>query len=228
MRRSIRAITEKTEKLVNGMKKSKTLTTKVHDAILEKIINAGNESEHMLLTERELVEEYNVSKAPVREALLMLCSEGVLNSIPRCGYVVTRVGEKTGDDNRFVRALLEINALDACFDQITGEDIAQLRECLKDAEEACSSNTDVWTVWEYNQEFHCLLIGIKGNQQLVEHLRKCLDVDKHFMAQNHWKTVKNFKTVFHPEVHAAIVDAIESGNKKTALRLLKRDIGTKI
>ncbi len=206
------------------MKNTTTLTTKVHDAILEKIINAGNETEHMLLTERELVEEYNVSKAPVREALLRLCSEGVLSSIPRCGYVVKRIGEKTGEDNRFVREILEMSALEANFDQIDEEDITKLRECLRDAGEKCSRNSDVWTVWECNQDFHCLLIGLKGNEQLVEHLRKCLDLSKHFMAQNHWKIVKNFNTVFHPEEHEAIVDAIESKNKKTAMRLLRRDI----
>lgn len=206
------------------MKKELTLTGKVHDAILEKVINAGDATEQMLLTERELVEEYGVSKAPVREALLRLCSEGVLSSIPRCGYVVTRVGEKTGEDNRYVRSILEITALEDNFDEITDEDIQRLSDCLKEARETLSTDSDVWTIWDSNADFHCLLIGIKGNVQLVDHLRKCLDVEKRFMAQNHWRVVKNFKAAYHPEEHEAILDAIRSGNRRMALRLLKRDI----
>lgn len=65
---------------------NKTLSAQVHDAILEMIIDSGSDSDNMLLTERELVERFGVSKAPVREALLRLCTEEVLSSIPRCGY----------------------------------------------------------------------------------------------------------------------------------------------
>ena len=60
----------------------------------------------MLLTERELVERFQVSKAPIREALLRLCNEEVLTSIPRCGYVVVRIGDRSGRDNLQVRGIL--------------------------------------------------------------------------------------------------------------------------
>ena len=98
-----------------------TLAAQIHDSILEMIIDAGVESENLLLTERELVEKFGVSKAPVREALLRLCAEEVLTSIPRCGYVVVRLGEKSGRDNLAVRQILELSALDRYFDNFTPE-----------------------------------------------------------------------------------------------------------
>ena len=65
--------------------KKETLTTQIHDKILEMIIQNASEK-NLVLNEKRLVELFGVSKAPVREALIRLCSEGVLRSIPRyCG-----------------------------------------------------------------------------------------------------------------------------------------------
>lgn len=44
-----------------------------------------------ILTESRLIEQYNVSKSPVREALIELCKDGILKNIPRMGYQVMPV-----------------------------------------------------------------------------------------------------------------------------------------
>ena len=67
-----------------------TLTAQVHDRILEMIIQNPS-GEQLVLNERRLMEQLGVSKAPVREALIRLCSEGVLVSVPRFGYVVVQL-----------------------------------------------------------------------------------------------------------------------------------------
>ena len=46
------------------------------------------------LTEKQFMELYGVSKAPVREALIELCNEGILRSIPRLGYQIIPVTQK--------------------------------------------------------------------------------------------------------------------------------------
>ena len=71
------------------MPRKETLTDKVHDGILEMIIQTTQEE--IVLNESKLVEHFGVSKAPVREALVRLCSEGVLKIIPRYGYVVVNL-----------------------------------------------------------------------------------------------------------------------------------------
>ena len=57
-----------------------SLTDRVHDQILELIIKNATEEE-MVLTEKKLMELLGVSKAPVREALIKLCSEEVLINV---------------------------------------------------------------------------------------------------------------------------------------------------
>ncbi len=204
--------------------KKTTLMMQVHDSILEMIINAGPESDHLLLTEGALVEKFGFSKAPVREALLRLCSEEVLTSIPRCGYVVVRIGEKGGYDNLVVRDVLETSSLERYFDAYVPEKLESIKKMLDDARKNMSGMTNVWNIWQSNVDFHCALMQITDNEAICKHLKQCIEVERRFYAQNQWKVNQVFKTSFYPEVHEAIYNAICEHDKEKSIRLLHMDI----
>ena len=86
------------------------LKKKVYDHIMEAIIQ-GEYSPDDILSESMLTEKYNVSKSPVREALVQLCSENVLKSIPRCGYMVVRITRSDIEDILDYRAAFEAGML---------------------------------------------------------------------------------------------------------------------
>ena len=201
-----------------------TLSAQIHDSILEMIIDAGAESDNMLLTERELVEKFGVSKAPVREELLRLCAEDVLTSIPRCGYVVVRLGEKSGKDNLAVRQILELSSLDRYFDNFTPEMIDTLQKKLTETCARLKNDPSIWEVWSSNIEFHCDLIAVSGNDYLVKHLKNCIEVERRFYAQNYYLASKKFASDFFPEPHAKILEAIRQGDRVLALKRLQADI----
>lgn len=203
---------------------AKTLSAQVHDKILEMIIDAGAASENLLLTERELVEHFGVSKAPVREALLRLCAEDVLTSIPRCGYVVVRLGEKSGHDNLAVRQMLELSSLDRYFDAFTPERIEQIQQHLQEVRSSLGDDPTIWQVWQANLDFHCDLIAVSDNSYLVKHLRNCIEVERRFYAQNHFLAQKRFLSDYYPESHQHILDAIRAGDRALALQRLRTDI----
>ena len=66
------------------MRGVKSIKEQIYYAILEDILH-GEYRSRDVLNERSLVEKYKCSKAPVREALLLLCNDHVLRSIPRYG-----------------------------------------------------------------------------------------------------------------------------------------------
>jgi DNA-binding GntR family transcriptional regulator len=204
---------------------STTLSAQIHDSILEKIISAGAAADSMLLTESALVKEYGVSKAPVREALLRLCAEEVLTSIPRCGYVVVRLGEKSGKDNMIVRSMLEISSLEHYFGMFTPEKIDHIAENLKRARDICAEDKSIWTLWQQNITFHTDLIMISDNPYLVKSVTNCIEVERRFFAQNHFGAKRDFNTIFYPEAHEKILDAIRRGDKEDAINRLRKDIG---
>lgn len=203
---------------------NRSLSAQIHDSILEMIIDAGAASENQLLTESALVEKFGVSKAPVREALLRLCAEDVLTSIPRCGYVVVRLGEKSGRDNLVVRTMLETSSLEQYFHLFTPQKVDEIAQKLTDARRICQADNSIWTVWRQNMAFHCDLISISNNAYLVQHLTRCIEVERRYYAQNQFDATRGFETTFCPEAHEAILEAIRNGNKELALRRLRTDI----
>lgn len=60
-------------------KTKESLKTQIYNAILNSIFS-GEFKPGQILNEKELVEKFGCSKAPVREALIALCSDNVLRS----------------------------------------------------------------------------------------------------------------------------------------------------
>ena len=69
------------------MENSGSLKKMVYDTLLDDI-SSGRFRPNDILTEGSLTERFGVSKAPVREALIELCKDNILQSLPRFGYQV--------------------------------------------------------------------------------------------------------------------------------------------
>lgn len=198
-----------------------SLSDRVHDQILELIIKNASEEE-MVLTEKKLMELLGVSKAPVREALIKLCSEDVLINIPRFGYRVVRMTEKDARDAKQMRKLLELEALRISFPKIGDAELKQLKEQVQKA--AAKQNVDVWEVWEDNQEFHQLLASFSGNKVLMKLLRDCMDILKRTYAQQRWNNWSSMTDSVDNSVHGTICKYLEERDFESTMDLLSKDI----
>lgn len=204
------------------MEKKISLAEQLHDEILEMVIRLSPEQENTVFTEGSLVETFGVSKAPVREALIKLCSEGILKSIPRYGYVIVRLHEEDRRDIAQMRLYLELNALRDSFPRIRPEDLEPLRLHLEKANEY--TDMDVWEAWEDNEDFHCLLASLSGNRLLVKFLRDSMDLQKRVYAQLHWQKRHSLELRMDPAPHREIYQAILSNQPEKALHFLQEDI----
>ena len=70
-----------------------TLKEEIYHKMYEDIVS-GNYAPNDIITEAILIAKYKVSKSPIREALIELCKDGVLQSLPRLGYQVVPVSLK--------------------------------------------------------------------------------------------------------------------------------------
>ena len=86
-----------------------TLKDKIYSTIMEQIMT-GRISPDEFLTEARLAEQFQVSRAPVREDLVALCNQRILQNIPRVGYRLVTIGLKDVRDALSVRLLLESEA----------------------------------------------------------------------------------------------------------------------
>lgn len=198
-----------------------SLSDRVHDQILELIIKNASEEE-MVLTEKKLMELLGVSKAPVREALIKLCSEDVLINIPRFGYRVVRMTEKDARDAKQMRKLLELEALRISYPKLGDAELKHLKEQVQKA--AAKQNVDVWEVWEDNQEFHLLLASFSGNKVLMKLLRDCMDILKRTYAQQRWNSWSSMNDSVDNSVHGTICKYLEEKDFEKTMDLLSKDI----
>ncbi len=201
--------------------KTDSLKDRVHDQILEMIIKNAS-TEDMVMNEKRLAELLDVSKLTVREALIMLCSEGVLRSIPRYGYLVIQVQESERQEAVWVRKLLETEALKCSFPSLGKEQMSALENQIRSA--SVKKNVDVWKVWEDNEEFHLLLASFANNRVLNACLKNCLDMLKRFYAQNYWKSRNTLNASVDAGSHQDIYEELLAGNLQKGLELLERDI----
>lgn len=100
-----------------------TLKDKVYQGIYDDITN-GVYKPNEILTESRLIEQFSVSKSPVREALIELCKDGILKNIPRMGYQVTPVSLKEIIDVLELRVDIELAGMRKAFPQIADENLA--------------------------------------------------------------------------------------------------------
>lgn len=172
------------------------------------------------LVEAELAAKYGVSKTPVREALLTLSREGLveLNSF-RGG----RVRDFTADDAREIyelREILEPHALERAVPHLDNDDLWLLRSLLEEAKTAAEGG-DRRKLSNLNRRFHDALVARCGNGRVIEILTRLQDQVR-VISLRLWKVQATY--LHEAEQHAAILAAIEAGNARRAGELLRNHI----
>jgi len=115
------ASSKESEETVTASSKTKVLYQQVRDKIVSGKIKPG-----AILTESGLSDEYGVSKAPAREALVLLGHEGLIESMPRTGHVVATFTVQDVLEAFHLRSILEVEAAGLAAERITEEGIAAL------------------------------------------------------------------------------------------------------
>lgn len=131
----------------------KTRTQLVAEAIRERILQ-GEIKAGEPLRQAALAEELNVSRIPVREALLQLEAEGLVNFEPHKGATAADMSAKQVDEVFELRCLLETELLSYSIPNLTDDDIAQAQELMDKMAECQDLGT---TLGDLNYRFHNIL-----------------------------------------------------------------------
>ena len=132
---------------------NKNTTSKtIYYALREEIINLYLEP-GTSISEKELSEKYSVSRTPVREALVRLAQEGLVNIYPQKGTVVSLIDLSAVEEGRFLREHLErAVVIEACKD-FSQENMLSLEMNLK-LQKMYIENHDYKKLFEADEEFH--------------------------------------------------------------------------
>lgn len=158
------------------------------------------------LSENELAQELGVSRTPVRESLILLREEGLVQVFPQIGSFVSLVDLGRVAEAQFVREAIECASLvDAVVD---GEGTAGLREILNDQRGAeAAGDTDEF--FRLDEDFHRELLRLAGHETAwtaVNSAKAHLDRARRLSLID----TRPVSTLI--EQHTAIVDALEANN----------------
>lgn len=165
--------------------------------------------------EEELAREFEMSRTPLKEALLRLQSEGLIDIVPRRGI---RVRPLTADDIREIYGVLQPLELTAAELIASREDnradIALLQAEVNSMRAALKRNDlDGWAMAD--ERFHRVLVDVAGNRRLAIAAYTLLDQSQRFRM---FTLRLRDKPVSSTENHAALVKALARHDIKEALR----------
>ncbi|MBR0567878.1 GntR family transcriptional regulator [Azoarcus sp. L1K30] len=162
--------------------------------------------------EQALAEDYGISRTPLREALKVLASEGLVTLKPRRGCYVTEISERDLDEVFKVMAMLEGECARISATRATESELATLKHIHADLERAADAR-DIDRFFEANQAFHHTLQGIADNrwlQHVIEDLRKVIKLSRHHSLFSDGRLEQSLAE------HRAILDALSARDADAA------------
>jgi len=141
-------------------------TKKVYDYLFDEIV-----SSHLppgsVLSELEISKKLQTSRSPVREAMMVLESEGLVRRYPGRGCFVAEITVQDIDEIFSLRILLEVEALRKSFDLLEPRELDGLERELS----ALTPEDPENAYYETDRHLHELIVSSCGNVRLTLILR---------------------------------------------------------
>ena len=192
-----------------SLKDHLTLTHKTVQIIERAILN-GSMKNGERIVETELAKRLGISKAPVREALKKLEGDGIVELLPRKGYIVKPITLKSVKDFFEIMFLLEPEAAKLALRERTDSVCKEFDGLVMKMKDALrSEDYDSYTV--LNDQFHSLFYKLTKNEWITkinQMLRKQARILRSLSLYTRDRVSSSI------EEHISIAEAYEKGNAK--------------
>jgi DNA-binding GntR family transcriptional regulator len=171
------------------------------------------------IREAELAARFEVSKSPVRDALMRLEREGLVITMPRQGYRVASISLADVQDMFHLREALERACMERIVRHATDEQLRTLERFRR-------FESDDWGeagFIAYNRSFHRTLAELAANVRMRDHLTDLIDQMERVVLMSVSNVKKGNKQSLVDE-HCQIIDALQARQTKRAERLAERHI----
>jgi DNA-binding GntR family transcriptional regulator len=148
------------------IKDTKTIRRRIYEHLREELFNGGI-SPRQHLIEAKIAKELGTSRTPVREAFHSLELEGLIESIPRVGYVVKPISEQEVEEICEIRMAIEGIAVRWAMEKAHKKLFEELKENISLSDQKVSQG-DVRAFVELDARFHEIIARYSGSQRLLE------------------------------------------------------------
>ena len=172
-----------------------------------------------VISDRELASWMNLSRTPVREALLDLAKVKIVEIYPQRGSVVAPIDYNLVEEAQFVRSVLEVAVVQLACERATQEQLEQLKENVA-LQEFYYQHGSSERLLEMDDEFHRLLFQIAGRMQAYEMMRS---ITVHFDRVRSL-AVTAVKEHLWMSDHRNICEAVAAHDQETARQLMEKHL----
>ncbi len=141
----------------------------LHDEVAERmraLIQSGEMEPLARINEGELTERFGISRTPLREAIKILATEGLLELLPNRGARVASISQREIEEMLEVIAGLEATAADLACAAITEDEIAAIEDDHRQMVEAWRAG-DAERYYPLNRRIHEAIISAARNAVLT-------------------------------------------------------------
>ena len=171
------------------------------------------------IIEEQLTQRYQISRAPLREALRQLAQQGLVEHLPRRGVRVATLSTADADELFGLRNVLERYAVDIAFARPSQVSLADLTAAWEEMAAAAESG-DRYRQNEAHQRFHVEIVALAGQRHLRQAFEPVILKLQLHMAANLRLEAEQRNATEGAERHRRLLKAIATGDQSTALEAL--------
>jgi DNA-binding GntR family transcriptional regulator len=161
------------------------------------------------------------SNGPVREAMLTLVEQGIMQVVPNVGFQVTRLTEDDLDEIHELRLMLEVPAMRRLGEEgIAGREDEVRRRAEESA--AAAAARDVARFLSADREFHLSLLELLGNGRLVKFVATLRDQTRLYGLHN---LAEEGQLESSAAEHAELLAALVAGDGERAALVMSTHLG---
>lgn len=201
-------------------KTKKSLTQTAYDEISKWLLN-GELKPGEALVETELAERLQISRTPVREALLKLSKEGLIEIFPGRGAFVSRITLKDMKELYEIREALEGIAARLASQQVDVSELHKFQVMFDQAEKAKSDDDYLKKINVAGDKLHDYIIATCGNDRIIQIIntyRTMLQKERQIASSIPGRIEKSFQE------HKAILEALLAKDPDLAERAMRKHI----
>lgn len=193
-----------------------TIGAQIH-TVLRRDIIVGRLAPRAVLSEQEIAAGFGISRTPVREAMIKLAEEGLVEIFPQYGSFVAPIKLREVFDSQFAREALECAAVDKAVDRLDELQEQQLKAVIG-RQRASQDLSQREAFFRADDDMHMLILSIAGHGtawQFVETAKVQMDRVRHLAI-----SIVRKQTAILNE-HEAVVDRLLARDRSGAVDAMR-------
>lgn len=201
------------------IKTSNVKSFEIYNSMKEKLLNGEYFFGEKILV-NNLINEFNISRRPIMEGLKELENDGFIEIIPQSGCKVIDYSRQDIIEDLLISSTLEALGAKLAAENRTVEDLKNIEEYQFKMKEILKNNKDRIFYFQYNREFHYLILKMAYSPRIMNRAMKLWDLNDFYLQNVYEEFNLNMEEAIR--FHDNILKAIKNGDSKFAKEMMEK------